>query len=96
MDKMAKSTHAAVRSLRQTYFSWRNEIANAILTKWSNGRTEGFNCKAKLVKREGYGFRNWENFRLKFWYSWALLAEEWAPRNRKIIGHLKKTRVSEP
>jgi transposase len=69
MDKMAKSTHATVRSLRQTYFSWRNEIANAILTKWSNGRTEGFNCKAKLVKREGYGFRNWENFRLKFWYS---------------------------
>jgi hypothetical protein len=29
-------------------------------------------------------------------HSWALLAEEWAQRNRKIIGHLKKTRVSEP
>ena len=43
MDKMAKSTHAAVRSLRQTYFSWRNEIGNAMLTKWLNGRTEGFN-----------------------------------------------------
>lgn len=69
MDEMAKSSHARVRSLRETFFNWRQEIACAIRVKWSNGRTEGFNCKAKLVKREGYGFRNWQNFRLKFWYS---------------------------
>lgn len=69
MDKMAKSPHPKVRSLRETYFSWKKEIANAIRTIWSNGRTEGFNCKAKLVKREAYGFKNFENFKLKFWYS---------------------------
>jgi hypothetical protein len=44
---------------------WRKKKANAILTKWSNGRAEGFHCKAKRLKREGYGFRNWNNFRLK-------------------------------
>jgi transposase len=69
MDTMAKSSHARVRSLRATFFKWKSEIAAAIELKWSNGRTEGFNCKAKLIKRRAYGFRNWENFRLKFWYS---------------------------
>ena len=33
--------------------------------KTSNGAVEGINNKLKLIKRIGYGFRNFENFRVR-------------------------------
>jgi transposase len=34
---------------------WRTEILAYFATGLTNGRTEGFNNKAKLVKRRAYG-----------------------------------------
>ena len=31
----------------------------------TNGRTEGFNNKAKLVKKRAYGYRSFRNYRLR-------------------------------
>ncbi|MFM9225007.1 transposase, partial [Legionella pneumophila] len=31
----------------------------------SNGITEGFHRKMKLIQRRAYGFRNFENYRLR-------------------------------
>lgn len=31
----------------------------------TNGRTEGYNNKAKVVKRRSYGFRSFLNYRLR-------------------------------
>jgi transposase len=31
----------------------------------SNGPTEGFNGKAKLVKRRAYGYKSFKNYRLQ-------------------------------
>lgn len=44
---------------------WKTEILNFAKHAITNGVVEGFNCKVKLVKRLGYGFRNFENFRLR-------------------------------
>jgi len=34
----------------------------------TNGRTEGFNRVAKLIQRNAYGFRNFENYRKRLIY----------------------------
>ena len=34
-------------------------------TRATNGMTEGFNGKAKLVKRRAYGYRSFRNYRLR-------------------------------
>ncbi|MCA9588397.1 MAG: transposase, partial [Myxococcales bacterium] len=34
-------------------------------TRATNAMTEGFNGKAKLVKRRAYGYRSFRNYRLR-------------------------------
>ena len=46
----------------------QKEILNYFSTRLTNGRTEGYNRKAKLIQRCAYGFRNFENYRLKLLY----------------------------
>lgn len=43
--------------------NWSRYILNAFDCSYSNGFTEGSNNKIKVIKRNGYGFRNFENFR---------------------------------
>lgn len=48
-----------------TFHQWAKYIKNSFKTNLSNGVTEGFNNKIKVIKRIAYGFRNFENFRLR-------------------------------
>ena len=64
-DRMALSLLPEIKTLRKTLIRWREEILNYFLTRLTNARTEGFNNKAKLVKRRGYGYRNFKNYRLR-------------------------------
>lgn len=69
-DDMARSKNKRIVSYRNTLRLWTNEILNYFSTNGlNNGRTEGFNRKAKLIQRCAYGFRNVENYRLKLLYS---------------------------
>jgi len=43
--------------------NWFHEILNAMDVPWTNGFTEGCNNKTKVLKRVGYGFRNFSRFR---------------------------------
>ncbi len=36
-----------------------------IVSPYSNGITKGFHRKMKLIQRRAYGFRNFENYRLR-------------------------------
>ena len=49
----------------QTYFKWHKYIINSFYTNYSNGITEGLNTKIKTLKRISFGFRNFNNFRLR-------------------------------
>lgn len=62
---MALSQLPEIKTLRRTLMKWRVEILNYFLTGLTNARTEGFNNKAKVVKRRGYGYKNFRNYRLK-------------------------------
>lgn len=49
-----------------TYRHWSKEILHAFKYKFiSNGPTEGFNNKIKVLKRTSYGIRNFERFRTR-------------------------------
>lgn len=48
-----------------TFFKWHKYIINSFKTSYTNGITEGLNTKIKTLKRISYGFRNFNNFRLR-------------------------------
>lgn len=47
----------------ETFKRWEPEILNYFYWRFTNGYTEGLNNKIKVIKRQGYGFRNFANFR---------------------------------
>lgn len=69
-DEMARSTIPEIRSLRQTLHKWREEILNFFFcNRLTNGKTEGYNRKSKLIQRNAYGFKNMDNYRLRLRYA---------------------------
>ena len=52
-----------------TYRRWSKEILNAFKYGITNGTTEGFNNKIKVLKRTSYGIRNFERFRTRILHS---------------------------
>ena len=44
---------------------WRKEILAYFYSHLTNARVEGFNLKAKLVKRRAYGYKSFRNYRLR-------------------------------
>lgn len=63
INTLKKSPFKALSSLGRTFYSWREEIARMWRFSKSNGITEGFHRKMKLIQRKAYGFRNFENYR---------------------------------
>lgn len=53
------------RKLGKTIETWQEEIGRMFRFTKSNGITEGFHRKMKLIQRRAYGFRNFENYRLR-------------------------------
>jgi transposase len=53
-------------TLRKTLLSWKEEILNYFKKRITNAMTEGFNRVASLVKNLGFGYRNEQNYRLRF------------------------------
>ena len=49
----------------ETLHAWRGEIALMWRFTRNNGITEGFHNKMELMNRQAYGFRNFENYRLR-------------------------------
>jgi len=64
-DALSASAVPELITLRKTLIKWRDPILNYFRFRITNGRTEGFNNKAKLVKRRAYGYRSFDNYRLR-------------------------------
>ena len=54
-DRLASSPLPELQTFRRTLMRWRREILAYFFTGLTNGRTEGFNNKAKVVKKRAYG-----------------------------------------
>jgi transposase len=54
-----------VQRLGRTIRDWFDKICNYHLAKVTNGPTESLNNLIKRIKRIGFGFRNFENYRIR-------------------------------
>ena len=64
-DWLATVNVPELQTFRRTLLSWRKEILNYFMVKITNARTEGYNRKAKLIQRNAYGYKKFENYRLR-------------------------------
>ena len=56
---------APLLQLGQTLHAWREEIATMWRFTRNNAITEGFHTKMEVLQRQAYGFRNFQNYRLR-------------------------------
>ena len=56
---------ARAQDLGQTLWSWREPIAQMWRFTKTNGITEGLHNKMEVISRRAYGFRNFQNYRLR-------------------------------
>lgn len=61
--QLAQSPFEECRKLGRTLAAWQVEIGRMWRFSRSNGITEGFHRKMKLIQRRAFGFRNFENYR---------------------------------
>ncbi|MGI8493004.1 MAG: ISL3 family transposase, partial [Acidimicrobiales bacterium] len=54
-----------IQKLGRTIRTWFDKICNYHLAKVTNGPTEALNNLIKRIKRIGFGFRNFENYRIR-------------------------------
>jgi transposase len=57
---------------QSTIIRWLDEIIAYFDNKTTSGVVEGINNKLKLIKRSAYGFRNFENYRIRCLLTWQL------------------------
>lgn len=65
INQLKQNPFAPLKTLGKTLHSWREEVARMFRYSKGNGITEGFHRKMKLIQRRAYGFRNFENYRLR-------------------------------
>jgi transposase len=62
---LKKAMPPEVQKLGRTIKQWFTKLCNYHLAKVTNGPTESLNNLIKRIKRIGFGFRNFENYRIR-------------------------------
>ena len=65
IDDLKYSPYEHLHKLAKTLASWAEPIGAMWRFSRSNSITEGFHRKMKLIQRRAYGFRNFNNYRLR-------------------------------
>lgn len=63
--QLRQTPFGPLQKLGKTLHNWQEEVARMFRYVKNNGITEGFHRKMKLIQRRAYGFRNFENYRLR-------------------------------
>jgi len=63
--KLKEARFSALVTLGETLEDWQEEIARMWRYTKNNGITEGFHNKIEMIQRRAYGFRNFQNLRLR-------------------------------
>lgn len=63
LQQLITSPFELLKTLGRTLSSWKEDVVKMFQFSRSNGITEGFYRKMKLIQRRTYGFRNFENYR---------------------------------
>lgn len=65
LEQLKNSMFEPMVTLGKTLDSWSEEVVRMWRFTKSNGITEGFHTKMEMITRRAYGFRNFENYRLR-------------------------------
>lgn len=65
LRQLRSSAFVPLKQLGDTLESWKEEIVRMWRFTKSNGITEGFHNKMEMMSRRAFGFRNFENWRLR-------------------------------
>lgn len=63
LSDASSSTLETFKSASETLLKWNVEILNSFKTSFTNSATEGKNNKIKVIKRQGFGYRNLKTLR---------------------------------
>ncbi|MDG9572872.1 transposase, partial [Streptococcus pneumoniae] len=58
-----KQVHPIFQTVFKTFLKDKEKIINALQLPYSNAKLEATNNLIKLIKRNAFGFRNFENFK---------------------------------
>ena len=72
LDWLAEAQGTFKQSVK-TICRWFGEVTEYFEHRTTSGAVEGINNKLKLIKRSGYGFRNFDNFQLRCLICWHLV-----------------------
>ena len=65
LDLLEQLHHSPLRTMAKTLTSWLQPIIAMWRFTRNNGITEGFHNKMEMISRRAYGFRNFENYRIR-------------------------------
>lgn len=65
LNLIAQFAQSPAKTLANTLTSWIEPIVRMWRFSKTNGITEGFHTKMEMMSRRAYGFRNFENYRLR-------------------------------
>ncbi len=65
IEELKKIKFKHLQALGNTLENWKEEIARMFRFSKTNGITEGLHNKMEMITRRAYGFRNFENYRLR-------------------------------
>jgi transposase len=65
LDELSRAGLAPLVQLGKSLWSWREEIVRMWRFTKNNGITEGFHNKMETISRQAFGFRNFQNYRLR-------------------------------
>jgi transposase len=65
VNQLKATSLEALATLGHTLERWLEEIGRMLRFSRSNGITEGFHTKMEMISRRAFGFRNFQNYRLR-------------------------------
>lgn len=65
IDQLKQSPIDSLRTLGETMYNWRDEIGRMWRFSKTNSITEGLHNKMEMISRRAFGFRNFNNYRLR-------------------------------
>lgn len=65
IERLRTTAFKPFQTLAETLDSWKEEIARMWRFTKNNGIIEGFHTKMEMIQRRAYGFRNFNNYRLR-------------------------------
>jgi transposase len=65
ISELQNSPFDSMKTLAATLTSWLEPIARMWRFTKNNGITEGFHTKMEMISRRAFGFRNFNNYRLR-------------------------------